>query len=323
MEKKIDLTIKNKELLNPLHYCIKCSKPKLLDLILTFKPDININELGYFGGTLLHHAAFIDSFECAKVLLIRGANLCTASENGYFPIHVAAFRCSNNVFNLFIEEGMKLGCSKEKMLKIKDAENNKPLHSAVQACNLPAVKLCLEYGSKIDEINEIDNSTPVHVACAQGSLDILVMMLDTQQDLKNKVLQMKDINKMTPLHKASMFDHVEVVEYLIKNGSNINATDQEKRSPLLLAASRNCVKVVCYLIEKNANFKLRDVKMRNFLHLIVSYTKPFHTLQTCVSIDGQRIPITKIEESYVTSEITAISIHSLHEVIKTLKMVKS
>jgi ankyrin repeat protein len=116
-----------------------------------------------------------------------------------------------------------------------------------------------------------------------------------------------------------MFDHVEVVEYLIKNGSNINVTDQEKRSPLLLAASRNCVKVVCYLIEQNANFKLRDIKMRNFLHLIFSNTKPFETLQTSVSSDGIRIPITKI----TSSEITAISIHSLHEVIKTLKMVKS
>ena len=100
LEKNVDLTIKNKELLNALHYCIKCSKPNILDLILTSKPDTDINQLGYFGATLLHHAAFVDNFECAKVLLDHSSKLCTPSENGYFPIHVAAFRCSNNVLNL-------------------------------------------------------------------------------------------------------------------------------------------------------------------------------------------------------------------------------
>jgi transient receptor potential cation channel subfamily A member 1 len=47
-----------------------------------------------------------------------------------------------------------------------------------------------------------------------------------------------DIQKMTPLHCASMFDHPEIVEYLIKEGADINALDKESRSPLLLAASR-------------------------------------------------------------------------------------
>lgn len=321
LEKEVDLTIKNKDLLTPLYYCIKFSKPKILDLILNSKPELNINVKDYNGATMLHYCAFTDNLECAKILLQHGAKICTASDNGCFPIHVAAFRCSNNVLNLLLEEGKKLGCSKEKMLKFTDADDNRPLHTAVQFCNSRAVKLCLENGSKIDEKNEIDHSTPIHVACAQGSLDILIMMLEKQPELKDNVIHMKDLNEMTPLHKASMFDHVEVAEYLLKNGSDINAIDEEKRSPLLLAASRNCVKVVCFLLEKNAKYKLKDMRLRNFLHLIVSHTKPIQSLVPNTSATEKELPLT-IEGSHAKAQNTTISIHSLHEISKVLIKVK-
>jgi len=44
---------------------------------------------------------------------------------------------------------------------------------------------------------------------------------------------------MTPLHCASMFDHPDIVSYLVAEGADINALDKEHRSPLLLAASRS------------------------------------------------------------------------------------
>ena len=104
-----------------------------------------------------------------------------------------------------------------------------------------------------------------------------------------------------------------VVDYLIKCGSEINATDEERRSSLLLAASRNCVRVVCYLLEKNANFKLRDMKMRNFLHLIVSQTKPIENNNSSRPNSSE---CTKDNNDQKTNNF--ILVHSLHDVSKVL-----
>ncbi len=74
---------------------------------------------------------------------------------------------------------------------------------------------------------------------------------------------------MTPLHKAAMFDHVDIAKFLLDKGSYIDSLDKEKRSPLLLAASRNCINCVCYFLAEEASISVKDAKMRNLLHLII------------------------------------------------------
>lgn len=78
-----------------------------------------------------------------------------------------------------------------------------------------------------------------------------------------------DVQNMTPLHCAAMFDHPEIVEYLIAEGADINPMDKEKRSPLLLAALRGGWRTVHTLIRLGANINIKDVNRRNVLHLVV------------------------------------------------------
>jgi len=64
-------------------------------------------------------------------------------------------------------------------------------------------------------------------------------MFEMQPMEKRLCLSCTDVQKMTPLHCASMFDHPDIVSYLVAEGADINALDKEHRSPLLLAASRS------------------------------------------------------------------------------------
>lgn len=48
-------------------------------------------------------------------------------------------------------------------------------------------------------------------------------MFNLQPQEKKISLFCTDIQKMTPLHCASMFDHPELVEYLVIQGADINA----------------------------------------------------------------------------------------------------
>lgn len=82
----------------------------------------------------------------------------------------------------------------------------------------------------------------------QGALEIVKLMFRTQPTEKMACLTSCDVQKMTPLHCASMFDHPDIVEYLIIEGSEINPLDKERRSPLLLAASRSGWRTVHKLV---------------------------------------------------------------------------
>lgn len=80
---------------------------------------------------------------------------------------------------------------------------------------LQAVELCLKSGAKIST-QQYDLSTPVHLACAQGAIEIVRLMFGLQPAEKDQCLCSCDVQKMTPLHCAAMFDRSEIVQYLIE-----------------------------------------------------------------------------------------------------------
>ena len=169
---------------------------------------------------------------------------------------------------VFFQWGESKGCTREEMISFYDSEGNVPLHSAVHGGDIKAVELCLKSGAKIST-QQHDLSTPVHLAAAQGAIEIVKLMFRMQPLEKRISLNCTDIQKMTPLHCAAMFDHPEIVEYLVKEGADINAMDKEKRSPLLLSSSRGGWRTVMALIRLGANISLKDANSRNVLHLVI------------------------------------------------------
>lgn len=94
-------------------------------------------------------------------------------------------------------------------------------------------------------------------------------MFTMQPDEKQICLSCVDAQKMTPLHCASMFDHPDIVAFLVQEGADINALDREGRSPLLLAASRAGWKTVNVIIRLGASIGIKDCNYRNVLHLVI------------------------------------------------------
>lgn len=120
-------------------------------------------------------------------------------------------------------------------------------------------------------------------------------MQRTDEDEARVVLETKDVLDMSLLHRAAMFDHPEVVQYLIDqvhdyeyDGSKmarnlkfqkaeIEATDQEKRTPLLLAVACSGFRAFRTLLLNGANISAVDRNKRNILHYLVgrSYLSAF------------------------------------------------
>ncbi|XP_018323110.1 transient receptor potential cation channel subfamily A member 1 [Agrilus planipennis] len=253
----------------PIHLVTELNKVAVLEVMSKHKSKIDIQQGGEHGRTALHIAAIYDHEECARILITE-FDACPRQpcNNGYYPIHEAAKNASSKTLEVFLQWGESRGCTRDEMISFYDAEGNVPLHSAVHGGDIKAVELCIKSGAKIST-QQYDLSTPVHLACAQGAKDIVKLMFKMQPEEKMACLASCDIQKMTPLHCAAMFDHPEIVEYLVTEGADVNAVDKEKRSPLLLAASRGGWKTVNTLIRLGADINIKDVNRRNVLHLVV------------------------------------------------------
>ncbi|XP_060520037.1 transient receptor potential cation channel subfamily A member 1 isoform X2 [Cylas formicarius] len=253
----------------PLHLATELCKVSVLETMARHKDKIDVQQGGEHGRTALHIAAIYDHDACARILISDfGACPRKPCNNGYYPIHEAAKNASSKTMEVFLQWGESLGCSREEMISFYDAEGNVPLHSAVHGGDMKAVELCIRSGAKIST-QQHDLSTPVHLACAQGAIEIVKIMFQLQPEEKMACLTSCDVQKMTPLHCAAMFDHPEIVEYLIGEGADCNPMDKERRSPLLLAALRGGWKTVHTLIRLGADINIKDVNKRNVLHLVV------------------------------------------------------
>ncbi|XP_046587542.1 transient receptor potential cation channel subfamily A member 1 [Neodiprion lecontei] len=265
----VDTSILNEKKQAPIHMATELNKVDVLSTMLKYRDKIDVQQGGEHGRTALHLAAIYDHDECARILITDfQASPRKPCNNGYYPIHEAAKNASSRTMEVFLQWGESKGCTREDMICFHDAEGNAPLHSAVHGGDIKAVELCLKSGAKISTQQQ-DYSTPVHLACAQGAIDIVKLMFALQPSEKYACLTSCDVQKMTPLHCAAMFDHPEIAEYLILEGADINALDKEKRSPLLLASARGAWRTVHSLIRLGADIYLKDVNHRNVLHLVV------------------------------------------------------
>lgn len=93
---------------------------------------------------------------------------------------------------------------------------------------LQSVEVCLKHGARID-VRQNDQATAFHLAASQGTLSIVKAMFDSHRascpDDYIEILHARDILQMTPLHRAAMFDHPEVVRYLIEQVGCVKTCD--------------------------------------------------------------------------------------------------
>ena len=61
-----------------------------------------------------------------------------------------------------------------------------------------------------------------------------------------------DEEQLTCFHYASVIGHLPIVQYLIKQGANIEAKNEDQWIPLLYASRKGSLSVVQYLIDKDA-----------------------------------------------------------------------
>ncbi|XP_061460813.1 transient receptor potential cation channel subfamily A member 1 [Rhineura floridana] len=258
--------ILNSSMMAPLHLAVQSLHNELVKIFVEHSTtDVNLEGEG--GNTPILLACYKDNSEALELLIENGGKICKRNSFGCMPVHAAAFAGAKSCMEILIKKGEELGYSSEHYINFTNNGKCTPLHLAVQSGDLEMIKMCIEYGAQID-LKQNDKCTALHFAATQGATEILKLMMSSYAG-DEPIIDALDGNKETLLHRAALFDHCELAEYLISMGAKIDSVDIEGRTPLLLATSCASWKIMNLLLSKGANVEIKDHLGRNFLHLTV------------------------------------------------------
>ncbi|XP_064189153.1 transient receptor potential cation channel subfamily A member 1b [Anguilla rostrata] len=286
LELGADPNVLNRAVLSPLHLAVCLGHNGLVTLLLSHSTT-NANLEGDLGNTPVMMACSSDNCEALCTLLDHGAKMCHQNKLGHFPIHAAAFAGAKKAMECILSKGEEYGHSVEVHINYLDKSKSSPLHLAVRGGNIETIKFCISKGARIEQ-KQCDKSTPLHFACTQGAIEVVKLMISAYNRVED-IINITDGANQTPLHKATIFDHVELVEYLISQGADINHIDCKGHTPLLLATSCGAWRSVEALLSRGANIQIKDKAGRNFLHLAVLQPKGLKNLpENVLELDSVR-----------------------------------
>ncbi|WP_064124964.1 ankyrin repeat domain-containing protein [Wolbachia endosymbiont of Dactylopius coccus] len=146
-----------------------------------------------------------------------------------------------------------------------DKDGLTPLHKAAGNAQVEVVNALIKKGANVKAVSK-DGITPLHCAALSSNNKEIVEILVKEGADVNASL---DESMITPLHMAARGYNAnqEVVQALIEKGANIDAVDKDGLTPLHMAASRDFSgKIVKTLIKGKANIDAVDKCGRTPLH---------------------------------------------------------
>ena len=256
----------------PLHLAIRKSNPALVSAFLEHQVDLLVR--GFRNRTSLHVIAENDNLESLKAIhesslfvKLQRESRCfqvrVVDDDRLTPVHLAAKRGSYRVLDFMISRSLELGLPIQAGLHFLDEENSSPAQYAVEIGCIKSLEVLLKYGAS-PTLSEGDVLPPLHLACYQGKLDMVEMMI---QHCGVEILQSRDQQEMTVLHRSCMGQYSEgMISYLCEQGAELNTQDINGSTALHTAIVSGNVSAVEELIERGSDPTKQDLKGQNSLH---------------------------------------------------------
>ena len=235
----------------------KAGDLELVKKIVTLHPHIvNCRDLDGRHSTPLHFAAGYNRVGVVEYLLSNGADVHAKDKGGLVPLHNACSYGHYEVTELLVKHGATVNVS--------DLWKFTPLHEAAAKGKYEIVKLLLKHGADATKKNR-DGHSPLDLV-KEGDQDVVDLLrgdsalLDAAKkgnlSRVQKLLTPENINcrdsagrNSTPLHLAAGYNNLEVAEYLLEQGADVNAQDKGGLIPLHNASSYGHLDIAALLIK--------------------------------------------------------------------------
>lgn len=223
----------------PLHVVagsVFSKRKQVLEILIRKGAQLNVKNKDFL--TPLHVATENSYYDIMDCLLRNGANVNVIDGLGQSCLHRAAREDDVQAVRLLLSHSIDptmvslqgytaAQLAKENVLKIlKDPPSDAidlemQLLEASKSGDLPAVKRIIASNPRIVNCRDIDgrHSTPLHFASGYNRIPVVEFLLESGADV-----HASDKGGLVPLHNASSYGHLEVSQLLIKSGANVNAS---------------------------------------------------------------------------------------------------
>ncbi|XP_008207481.1 poly [ADP-ribose] polymerase tankyrase isoform X1 [Nasonia vitripennis] len=247
----------------PLHFAAGYNRVPVVEYLLAHGADVHAKDKG--GLVPLHNACSYGHYEVTELLVKHGASVNVADLWKFTPLHEAAAKGKCEIVRLLLHHGADAtkknrdGATPLDLVRDGDQDvadllrGNSALLDAAKKGNLARVQRLVTQ----DNINCRDaqgrNSTPLHLAAGYNNLEVAEFLLERGADVNAQ-----DKGGLIPLHNASSYGHLDIAALLIKYSTVVNATDKWGFTPLHEAAQKGRTQLCALLLAHGADPFLKN-----------------------------------------------------------------
>ncbi|XP_073442034.1 poly [ADP-ribose] polymerase tankyrase-2 isoform X1 [Dendrobates tinctorius] len=257
----------------PLHFAAGYNRVAVVEYLLQHGADVHAKDKG--GLVPLHNACSYGHYEVAELLVKHGAVINVADLWKFTPLHEAAAKGKYEICKLLLQHGAdstkKNRDGNTALDLVKDGDTDihdllrgdaALLDAAKRGCVARVKKLCT-----LENVNCRDtqgrHSTPLHLAAGYNNLEVAEYLLQHGADVNAQ-----DKGGLIPLHNAASYGHVDVAALLIKFNACVNATDKWAFTPLHEAAQKGRTQLCALLLAHGADPTLKNQEGQTSLDLV-------------------------------------------------------
>ncbi|KAH6842243.1 ankyrin repeat-containing domain protein [Chaetomium sp. MPI-CAGE-AT-0009] len=192
----------------------------------------------------IHQAAQRGHTKVVKLLLkVKREYADLEGENGETPLFLAAREGHTDIVEALLAAGANPNTIDRK-------DRRSCIHQAARRGHLECVRLLLSRNARTDGA-DINGATPFTLACEEGFIGVARLILSQRQ-------QTTEVNlgypcKSRALHLAARSGDLNSVQFLIAAGASVDEVTEEWETPLWLACLYGHLDVVEWLVKKGAN----------------------------------------------------------------------
>lgn len=228
---------------------------EIVQILFDLGVDVNVS-VSENHWTPLIWASRYGHVETVKFLIEKGANLEARGKDMVTPLYCAVTNGHIKAAQLLLDHNPDVDT--------RNIYDWTPLHSAVKEGYTELVTMLITKGANIATANE-NGVGPFYTACHEGFIEIARLLFDVGVDVNIPTQE----DQCTPLIAASECGHVEIAKFLLENGANVEARNNEMMTPFYCAALNGHVKIIQLLFDHNADVNARQINNSTPVHAAV------------------------------------------------------
>lgn len=161
----------------------------------------------------IHKAARSGDVDRIEQLLEQGAELEERDETQETPLISAALAGQSSVVSILIAKGADVHARNDRGLT--------SLHGAAYGGHSEVVRLLIEHGAVVNDAENPFKITPLHSAAEENRIEVVQALIEAKANVEST-----EVNGYTPLSRAGLREHWDVVGVLLKAGASCQPADK-------------------------------------------------------------------------------------------------